>query len=87
MCLENGPLRDIEQLTHSTCDAVKMGDMENNLQADEKQLARVLWDDLKRGVKEAPERLGNVPDRVRAAILDALVVAMDTRQTRKNPFD
>lgn len=56
-----------------------MGAMKNNLQADEKQLARLLWEDLKRGVKEAPERLGHVPDRVRDAILDALVVAMDTR--------
>jgi hypothetical protein len=56
------------------------------LQTDEKEIARVLWEDLRHGVEGAHDRLREVPYKIRTAILDALVIAMNTRSTRINPF-
>jgi hypothetical protein len=61
--------------------------MKNGLQPEEKQVAHQLWRDLKSGKNDAPTRLAIVPTNIRDAILAALVVAMDTRQTAENPFD
>ena len=51
------------------------------LRRDELQMANGLWRDLKAGMPEAPKRLYQLPEHIRAVVLEALVVAMKTRKT------
>ena len=55
------------------------------LEIAEREIARELWEDLSQGEADAHHRLREVPEAIRAAILRALVMSMDTRSTI-NPF-
>ena len=57
-----------------------------NLQPEEREAAHRIWLDLKRGAADAHERLNAAPEHIRTAILEALVIAMNTRNTAHNPF-
>ena len=61
--------------------------MKTELQPDEIQVARELWEDLSHGVEGAHEKLRQVPHKIRFAILGELVVSMNTRTTATNPFE
>ena len=61
--------------------------MAYDLDPDERKAARILWYDLKHGNSgSALENLDKAPERVREAILKALIDAMDLGVTVDNPF-
>jgi hypothetical protein len=60
--------------------------MNTTLQPEEKQVAFRIWNDLKRGAPDAPEQLGDAPRKIREAVLAALLLAMELRNTSANPF-
>jgi len=57
------------------------------LEPDEKQVADQLWRDLRSGKKDAHERLAAVPSKISSAVLAAILIAMDTRDSSQNPFE
>jgi hypothetical protein len=76
------PVHGTRPLTRAHQGIVKI-----ELQPDEKKIANQLWEELKHGVGDAHSKLCEVPDNIRDAILDALVIAIDTRNTTLNPFE
>jgi hypothetical protein len=61
--------------------------VKTELQADELRVARELWEDLRHGVEGAHDHLREVPYKIRTAILGALVIAMNTGNSARNPFE